>query len=68
MHFCASSNRFRNINVSNEWHFKKIARSRSTIFAMLASDGKCQNLPKFMRQLNYFRDNNVLLSLRYGPW
>ena len=40
MHYCASSNRFSHIDVSNFLPSKSRSRSRSKIFAMMPFDGK----------------------------
>ena len=53
IHFCASSNRFRDNSVSNCLTLKSMSRSWSTIFAMRLFDGKCQNLQTSKE--NYFR-------------
>ena len=63
MHFCASSHRLRDINVSNLLSLKRPSMSLSTIFAMTPIDGKCQIYKRcathFCTSSNIFRDLNV---------
>ena len=67
LHFSASSNRFRCINISNFLPSKSRSRSRSTLFRLTPFDGKCQNLQKtpthFFASSDRFRDIQILKVL-----